>query len=128
MLVRKACDAVKSSGVETLLQFSAEDCIWYPFPEWPDGAHPRTGHDGVRELLDSLTDNFDKCSVTIHDLREAGDRIVVLGKQAATIKGSGTPIVQPLGQVCSDLRDGKTGKCHFFLTWQEALEAAGLSE
>jgi hypothetical protein len=33
-----------------------------------------------------------------------------------------------LGYVCSDFRIGQFGEAHFFLTWQEALEAAGLSE
>jgi hypothetical protein len=40
-------------------------------------------------------------------------------------KGSGVPIAQPLGWICSDFRDGQIGEVRFFLTWEETLEAAG---
>ena len=126
-VLRKAWDAV-NSDVETMLALFPEDCIWYPFPEWPDGPEARTGHDGIREIMASWTDNFDDFSVVLHDTRDLGDRIVGLGEQTARIRGSGAPIRQPIGQLCSHFRNGMIGEVRFFLTWKEALEAAGLSE
>jgi hypothetical protein len=40
------------------------------------------------------------------------------------IKGSSTPVSQPLGLVAWDFRDGKIRKVRFFPTWDAALEAA----
>ena len=126
-LLRRAWDAV-NSGVDVMLPFFPEDCIWYPFPEWPDGPQARTGHDGIREIMASWAENFDEFSVALRDTRDLGDRVVALGEQTARIRGSGVPIRQPVGQLCSDFRDGTIGEVRFFLTWTEALEAAGLSE
>src|SRR5687767_14618847 len=99
-LVRNAWDAV-NSGVETMLPLFPEVCILVPFPEWPDGPEARTGHDGIREMMASWTDNFDEFSVVLRDLRDLGDRVVGFGEQTARIRGSGVPIRQPIGQLCS---------------------------
>ena len=37
------------------------------------------------------------------------------------------PVRQPMGSVAWDFRGGKIGKARFFPSWEEALEAAGLS-
>ena len=127
-IVRKVVAAWNTGGLESILPLCPEDVVWHPFPEWPDGAEPRTGHDGVRELMNAWTDNFDEYTVDVQEVRDLGDRALVLGAMAGRIKGSGVPIRQPLGWVASDFRNGQIGEAHFFLTWKEALEAAGLSE
>ncbi len=111
-----------------MLPFLPEDVVWYPFPEWPDGAEARNGHDGVRELMDAWTDSFDEWTTVAHEIRDLGDHVLVLGEIAGRAKGTGVPIRQPLGYVCSDFRGTQIGEIHFFLTLDETLEAAGLSE
>jgi ketosteroid isomerase-like protein len=127
-IVRKSIEAWNAGGLDSLLAFVPEDVVWYPFPEWPDGAEVRSGHDGVRELMDAWTDSFDEWTTAALELRDLGDRVLVLGEIAGRIKGTSVPIRQPLGYVCSDFRSGQMGEAHFFLTWKEALEAVGLSE
>jgi hypothetical protein len=58
-VVGKIIRGWNSGGLDAILPFWPEDVVWYPFPEWPDGAEARIGHDGVRELMDTWTDNFD---------------------------------------------------------------------
>jgi ketosteroid isomerase-like protein len=127
-VARRIVAAWNSGGFDALVRFCPEDVVWYPFPEWPDGAEPRTGHGGVRELLAAWADNFDEWTVTVDEIRDLGDCVLARGVMAGRIKGSGVPIRQPLGWVSSDFRDGQIGEARFFLTWAEALEAAGLSE
>ena len=128
-LLRRAWEALATGvSAEAIFPFFSEDTVWHPFPEWPDGPHPRVGHEGIRELAASWTDNFDEFSVTLQEIREVGDRVVGLGEQHGRAKDSGVLIRQPLAQVASDFRDGKIGELRFFITWREALEAAGLSE
>jgi ketosteroid isomerase-like protein len=121
-------EAWNTGGLDAMLWFLPEDVVWYPFPEWPDGAEARNGHDGVRELMDAWTDSFDEWTTDAQEIRDLGDHVLVLGAIAGRIKGSGVPIRQPLGYVCSDFRNGQFGEAHFFLTWKEALKAAGLRE
>jgi ketosteroid isomerase-like protein len=127
-IVGKANAAWNTSGVDAILPFCPEDVVWYPFPEWPDGAYARTGHDGVREIMDTWTKNFDEWTSAVEEIRDLGDRVLVLGEIAGRTKGSGVPIRQQAAWVCSGFRGGQIGEVHFFLTWKEALEAVGLSE
>jgi hypothetical protein len=55
-------------------------------------------------------------------------QVLVLAETVGRIKGSGLPIRQPFGAIYWDFRDGRIGETRNFLTWREALEAAGLSE
>jgi hypothetical protein len=73
-------------------------------------------------------DYFDGYQVHIHEIRDLDDRVLVDGKMTGQAKGTGVPIRQPLGWVCSDFRRGPIGGLHFFLTSDETLKAAGLSE
>ena len=86
------------------------------------------GHDGLRAIVGVWTENFDDFELAIQEVREVGDRVLVLGETTGRIKGSGVPIRQPLGMVWSGFRDGKIGDQRNFLTWQQALEAVGLRE
>ena len=127
-VVGKINAAWNTGGVDAILPFCPEDVVWYPFPDWIDGAEARTGHDGVREIMDAWTNSFDEWTSAVEEIRDLGDRVVVLAEIAGRTKGSGVPIRQRVGWVCSDFRSGQIGEAHFFLTWKEALEAAGLSE
>jgi ketosteroid isomerase-like protein len=131
-VVHRLIEAWNTGGLDEMLRRLPEDVVWFPFPEWPDGAEARHGHEGVRELMEAWTDNFDEYTTDAQEIRDLGDRVLVLGEIAGRIKGSGVPIRQPLGYVLSDFRTGQFGEAfgeaHFFLTWTDALEAAGLSE
>ena len=80
----------------------------------------------MRAVLAEWMDNFDDFEFRVHEVREVGDSVLLLGETVGRIKGSGVPIRQPLGAVYS-IRDSQIGECRNFLTWDEALEAAGLS-
>jgi ketosteroid isomerase-like protein len=125
-LARRIVTAWNTGGVNALLEFCPADVVWHPFAEWPDGGEPRTGHAGVRELMGAWTDNFDGYEVEVHDVHDLEDRVLVHGEMTGKAKGSGVPIAQPLGWICSDFRDGQIGEVRFFVTWEETLEAAGL--
>jgi ketosteroid isomerase-like protein len=126
-IVRQGFDAFAVGGVEAALDSFAPDVVLYPFPEWPGPSEYR-GHDGVRTLLGEWFENFDDFGIEVHEIRDAGDKVVGLAETVGRIKGSGLPIRQPLGVVYWDFRNGKIGEGGNFLTWREALEAVGLSE
>jgi hypothetical protein len=74
------------------------------------------------------TDNFDDFAVELHSLRDAGDKVVALTVMTGKIQGTGLPIDQHVGIVSGDFRDGTSLQSQFFESWDEALEAAGLTE
>ena len=127
-IVRNAMNAYNSGGgIEAMLAFIHSEAVTYPFPEWPEDSVYR-GHEGARRLTAVWTEPFDEYAGEVHEIRDCGDQVVWLGWSTGRIKGAGTPIRQPLGAVFSRFRDGMIGEGRFFLTWEEALEAAGLKE
>ena len=126
-IVRQAHEAFAAGGVEATRPFWAPDLLLYSYPEWAGPAQYR-GHEGLRAVLAEWTENFDFFEIEICEIREAGDSVVMLGETVGQIKGSSAPIRHPLGTVYSEFRDGRIGQSRNFLTWSEALEAAGLRE
>ena len=126
-IVRQAYEAFAAGGVDATGPSFAPDAIHHAYPEWVTQSEYR-GPDGLRTLLAEFTDNFDNFEFDVRELRDCGDSVVMLGEIFGRIRGSGVPIRQPLGAVYSDFRDGQIGQARNFLTWREALEAAGLSE
>ena len=126
-IVRRAAEAFKAGGVEALVPFLAPGAVLHPAPEWIE-APEYHGPDGLRALVSVWTDYFDEWVWEIHELRDAGDRVVALIEHGGKIKGTDTPLHQPMGIIYSDFRGGQIGGARFFQTWREALEAAGLQE
>ena len=126
-LVRRAYNAFAEAGVEAVMPMFAPDVVMYPFPEWTERA-AYCGHDGLRALLAEWTETFDDFEFAVSEVRETDDTVLVLAETVGMIKNTQVPIRQPVGTVYSDFRDGRIGTGRNFLTWRQALEAAGLSE
>jgi ketosteroid isomerase-like protein len=126
-IVRRAFEAFNQGGIEEALPSFVPDNVVYALPEWP-GPPEYLGHDGTRALVTEWTEIFDDFKMEVREIRDLGDRVLVLGENPGRIKATGAPIRQPLGALFGDFRNGQIGETRFFLTWREALEAAGLSE
>ena len=126
-VVQRVFDGFAARGVDAALPSFAPDVVLYTYPEWPGPAEYR-GHDGMRSLMDEWTENFDDFEMEVFEVREVGDSVLVLAETVGRIKGSSVPIRQPFGAHFWAFRDGQIGEARTFLTWREALEAAGLRE
>jgi hypothetical protein len=113
-----------TAGIEALLSFYAPDVVCYPAEGWvPEPVCH--GHDGIRRLSGMWVANVDGATLNVHEIRDLSERVLVLAELTGQARGSGEPISQPFGIVNSDLRDGGlVGEARFFLSWQEAREAA----
>jgi hypothetical protein len=121
--------AAFNAGIEALLVFYAPDVVCHPAPGWLEGDPVCHGHDGFRRLSAVWTDNVDDGNLEIEQIRDLGDRVLILAQFTGVSRDSGLPIRQPFGVINSDLRDdGKVGEVRFFLGWRQAREAAGLEE
>ncbi len=124
-LVKRIYEAFAAGGAEAIVPYFPSDVVFIAFPEWLEQSE-FPGHDGVRAITAVWTESFDDFGFEVSDIRETGDGVVMLGETVGQIKDSGVPIRQPLGMVYSDFRDDGPGRVCSFLTWREALEAAGL--
>jgi len=126
-IVSKGFAALNAGGAEALAPFLSPDVVMHSIAEWPEDPVYR-GHDGLRKLVDSWNENFDEWAFEVQHIRDAGPSVVALAELTGHIKGSQVPVRLPIGAVFSDFRDGAAGEVRFFIAWEQALEAAGLSE
>ena len=126
-IVRNAFHTFGAEGIDAALSFFSPDVVWYPTDRWLDGYAYR-GHDGMRMLSASFSENFDEFRYDVHDIREAQDRVVALVDMTGRIKHSGAEVSQRLGFVISGFRDGEFREVRAFPSWSEAVKAAGLAE
>jgi ketosteroid isomerase-like protein len=87
---------------------------------------PFRGHDGAREWLAGLDENFERWELVADEFHERADTVVVLGKVRARGRGSGVELDQGVGWVLR-LRGGKVYSFQSFLNHEEALSAGGIS-
>ena len=115
-------------GIEGLAGAIAEDTVVYAFPGWV-GKSKQVGHQGLRAMLAEWNEASTEFDIELSETREAGDRVVALIVQRGVTREAGVAISDRIGAVYSDFREnGDIGEVRFFPSWDEALEAAGLSE
>lgn len=126
-VARAAIEALNADGVEGLIPYYSPDAVIYPFAEWVEASEYH-GHDRLREMVALWTETVDDFAMQTHAIHDAGEAVVWLGWTAGRIKGVGSPIRQPAAGVFVRPAGGLVSEARFFLDWDRALAAAGLSE
>ncbi|HEX4187228.1 MAG TPA: nuclear transport factor 2 family protein [Solirubrobacteraceae bacterium] len=126
-IVRAAFQTFGAEGIDAALSFISPDVVWYPTDRWLDGSAYR-GHEGMRRISASFSENFDDFRFHVHETRDVQDRVVARVDMTGQIKHSGSEVTQRLGFVISGFRDGAFGEVRVFPSWHEALKAVGRAE
>ena len=85
------------------------------------------GPAGVRRYFDELFESFAEVELSDVDFRELGERVLVLYRLKVLGRDSGVAVYQPSGAIY-ELRDGAIVYGRSYLSREETLAAAGLSE
>jgi len=118
-----------SAQIGALTAFYSDDVVCYPAAGWLAGDPVCHGHDGFRKLAAVWGDTITDAALRVHDLRDRGDRVVILAEFTGRSKDGGAPVHQRFGVVNADrCPDGRFGEVRFYLTWQQAREAVRLEE
>lgn len=125
-LVRRASDAWNERGPKSIKEFWAEDGEWHDPPELPDSRVVR-GRAAIASYLTDQATVVGGMKTTIVDVRARGETVVI--RVEVTLHGPESGIYVPgeMGQVI-EVVDGSIQSLRLFIAWDEALEAAGLSE
>jgi ketosteroid isomerase-like protein len=125
-LARRAAEAWNEGGPESAKQFWAEDYEWHDPTNLPDPRVVR-GRDAVAAYLTDQLGVVGELKYTLVDMRARGETVVQ--RIELTIHGakSGVGVPAELTQVI-EVADGSLQRQRTFMTWEEALEAAGLRE
>ena len=76
----------------------AQDLELLDFPDAP-GRRVYRGHDGVREFLSDMGENWSEMQIEVDEIREEEGNVLVLGTQTAVGALRGTPVSSDFGEV-----------------------------
>jgi ketosteroid isomerase-like protein len=93
----------------------------------PEAAPELRGVEAMRVESAQMTEAFEDVHYEIEDLLELGDRIAIRVRGSARGRGSGIRVDGTLGHVWT-LRGGKAARFDVYGTWEETLDAVGLSQ
>ena len=86
-----------------------------------------TGADGIREYFRDMAEIWESFEVIPEEIRDGGDRVVVLNRQRLRGRTSGAEVEETNAAVY-ELRDGVVTSMRTYATAADALAAAGLHE
>jgi ketosteroid isomerase-like protein len=126
-IVRRAFDAYERGDVDQALADFAADCEYIASGAIPGRTGVFRGPEGYREFIDWLRSEFDDAHAEVIELIAVRETVVV----GSTLRGRGrqsrASVEFTFWQVWT-VHDGEVVRGQGFLTRDEALEAAGLSE
>jgi ketosteroid isomerase-like protein len=126
-VVRRTLKAFSDRDADVASSYLAAGIEWEPAsPATVEGAVYR-GRDEVAEATAGLWELWDVFRFEETEVRDLGESVVWLGH--VRMKGSASQV--ELDQEFAnhiELRDGKIVRAKAYLSWEEALEAAGLRE
>ena len=120
--VARAFAAFNRRDLEALLGACHQDIEWMPMRASRAGMVYR-GHDGVRQALDDVAQEFDELYNDPRRWTDLGDRVVIGGRFVAKQRGTGLRIDNPGAWLC-ELRDGLLARVQAFPSEELALQAA----
>jgi ketosteroid isomerase-like protein len=127
-IVRRAYEAFAHGGLDRFMEHFTDDVDYRAAEDAPDDIGPIHGKDAFRDWLQDWIDMFDGFEMELLKLIDAGgDKVVALERFAGRAKLSGVETDQTIGDVFT-VRDGMIATGREYLSLDQALEAAGLSE
>jgi ketosteroid isomerase-like protein len=86
-----------------------------------------SGFDAMRADMERWASAFDELKVTVEEIIDAGDQVVVVAHHQGRGRASGVEVDTRFYEVYT-LREGKVSRVDEYTERADALEAAGLSE
>ncbi len=128
-VVRRSFELWLRGDLEAWLETIDPDIGWdistHPLPDVPNQGRGRDAF--VTDMLATYVSGWNDYSAEVKELVDAGDHVVAVLHETATMRETGVVLDRDLVHVWT-VRDGQGVFLRVFRTKMEALEAAGLSE
>ena len=126
-LTRRYIDAYNRRDAAALVELSDPELEWRPAATRAFEQTVYRGHEGIRQYITELDDTWEELVIEISEIRDLGDRIVLLGRVRGRGRSSGVEVDEPFGSY-TEVREGKATRIDGYLAIEPALAAAGLAE
>src|SRR3954452_16067321 len=126
---KRGADAFNRGDLDAVLESFDHEVEWHAvFQVMLGGAATVCrGQEEVRAYFQELSEDFAELRLTMDELRDLGDRLVVVGRFGGRGRASGAEIHSPIVLV-ADFQAGRIFRMRDYLDTDKGLEAAGLSE
>jgi len=123
-VVRRALEAFSAGDASAFASLATPDIEWKTGLGAVEG-EVFHGHEGVATYFGRLASAWDSFRFVVHEWRDLGDVVLVLGHLEGHGRGGGVPVQSPVGAVW-DLRDGKIWRLRAYLDHDVARRTAGV--
>ena len=122
-IVKRAMAAFDRRDVDAIYECVAPDLAWFPAMPVTFAGGAFRGREGIESYVREVSDAWEEYRVVAEDVRDLGDRVLVLSRVEALGAGSRARVDSAMGQVY-DLRDGRIWRIRTYLDHGEAVKAA----
>ena len=126
---KRGIEAANRRDIEALLEVLDPEVEWHPAILTALGGEAAVyrGHEGFRQGIRDVYEVLGETHQEYPEIRDLGDRIVVIGRIRARGTESRVETDSPHASVV-DFKNGKAIRIRSYLDPEEALEAAGLRD
>jgi ketosteroid isomerase-like protein len=128
-VVRRSTEEWLRGNLEGWLETIDPEIGWdistHPLPDVPNRGRGREAL--MTDMLATYLSGWNDYSANIKEVSEAGEQVILVLRETATMRDTGVPLERDLVQLWT-VRDGRGTFLRVFRTKEEALQAAGLSE
>jgi ketosteroid isomerase-like protein len=126
-LVRRAYAHTQATGEAYAVGFAPE-FVWdmSKYEGWPEQQRYE-GVGGAQRFLDDWTGAWDDWEMAIEEIRDAGDKVVVVVRQWGRARTTGMALDMVFAQTWT-IRDGRLTRMDMYSDLSEALRSAGVEE
>jgi ketosteroid isomerase-like protein len=126
-LVRRAFEAFDRADLEAMVCYLDPDSEFHPSGRFADTEPVYRGRQGWIEFWNTFQAAWEHITISVERIEDLGDRVLVLGTFHGRGRGSGVEVTGEAAWLVT-IRRGIFVHLRAFAEWDEALEAAGLSE
>jgi ketosteroid isomerase-like protein len=126
-IVRRGFEAINRGDIEGAVSYADPDSELHSAIVGSAEGNVYRGHDGLRQWFAEVMESFEELRTELTEFRDLGDRVVAFGHIHARGRESGLELDAVTGWVVT-VRNGKVLRAEGYLSYVEALEAAGLRE
>ena len=124
--IRRGLEAFNRRDIAGLMETCTPDAEFVPLRAVLEGVTYK-GEEGLHKFFADVGEEWSELSIEEQEVREIGDRVVLLGRFKARGRASGVEVDAPTAWLC-DMRDGKVVRLQAYTDQQEAIAAAGLRD
>jgi ketosteroid isomerase-like protein len=126
-IVRRVNELFSKGDLDRWAEHWDPEVVVTPPKGWPEGEEPR-GIEAWRRQAERLRDSWEEARVEVDEIRPVGDDQVLARIRYITRgRDTGMSFDTPMAAVFR-LRGGRIVRARYFWEYDDALEAAGLSE